>query len=513
VQRHSAILVTDGADAGVCFVLDRPGPLTLGRDPSADLVLSDPTVSRQQANVFPEANGDVRVVACEAASPFLIGERRVREATAHVGERVAFGDVVLLVTDTLVAPARAASAGATTTNIESLLAGLVSEAEEPSSLYFLSDRLATSRDREEIEASIASWARVYAETDSVVVELDVEARTPQDSVVERSHGNGVSVELPVPGDPPARVIFHTRAARGGVTDSLRRRLLLAGALCGSALARVRAREAVVAGEAHVDERARAVESRTPTSCEPALSTAPADACPSSVGVRSPKVARVPTLPEPLAFLPSSDRTPPPPRSSPSTPRDSRPSPTSEPLARGVVIHALHESIRDFWGEEQLRRVVARLPSAIATATFGPEFQALAWYPVAHLEAWHEALHAGPAGGDDGVYVECMDRAIDVTVGRLRRVFMRLMTPGTLAVRGSELWRSFHTHGETSVEWKADTSARITLVDHPFVASRLGRLTFASMVRYTAALSRAKNVRQRHAFDGQGKLSVTLTWER
>jgi hypothetical protein len=34
-----------------------------------------------------------------------------------------------------------------------------------------------------------------------------------------------------------------------------------------------------------------------------------------------------------------------------------------------------------------------------------------------------------------------------------------------------------------------------------------------VVRYTAALSRAWNVRQRHAFDGQGKLSVTLTWER
>lgn len=191
---------------------------------------------------------------------------------------------------------------------------------------------------------------------------------------------------------------------------------------------------------------------------------------------------------------------------------SRPPPTHEPLARGVIIHALHESTRDFWGNEQLQLVVARLPSEIAKTTFGPEFRPLAWYPVAYLEAWHEAIHAVPAGGDDRVYTECMDRAIDVTVGRLRRVFMRLMTPGTLAVRGSELWRSFHTHGETSVVWRSDTSARITLVDHPFVATRLGRLTFASMVRYTAALSRAKNVRQRHAYDAQGTLSVTLTWE-
>ena len=191
---------------------------------------------------------------------------------------------------------------------------------------------------------------------------------------------------------------------------------------------------------------------------------------------------------------------------------SRPPPVSEPLVRGVVFHALHEAMRGFWGDEQLRAVVARLPNAIAKATFGPEFQPIAWYPVAHLEAWHEAIHSGPAGQDDGAYGECMDRALDVTVGRLRRAFMRLMNPVTLAERSSELWRSFHTHGVTRVEWKTATSGRVVLSDHPFVANRLGRFTFAEMVRYTVSLSRARNVRQRHSFDAIGKLTVTLTWD-
>ena len=191
---------------------------------------------------------------------------------------------------------------------------------------------------------------------------------------------------------------------------------------------------------------------------------------------------------------------------------SRPPKTSEPLVSGVVIHALHEATRAFWGDAQLRAVVRLLPSAIAEATFGPEFQPLKWYPVAHLEAWHEAIHGGPAGQDDGAYAECMDRALDVTVGRLRRAFMRLMNPVTLAARSSELWRSFHTHGVTSVEWKSATSARVVLSDHPFVANRLGRFTFAEMVRYTVSLSRARHVRQRHAFDASGKLTVTLTWD-
>jgi hypothetical protein len=185
--------------------------------------------------------------------------------------------------------------------------------------------------------------------------------------------------------------------------------------------------------------------------------------------------------------------------------------STEPLARGVVLFALHEAVRGFFGDEQLRLVVARLPEPIARATFGPEFRPLEWYPVAHLEAWHEAIHAGPIHGDDGVYAECMDRALDVTLGRLRRAFMRLMTPVTLAKRSSELWRSFHTHGDMSVEWTGEASARVALVNHPFVHNRLGRLTFAEMVRYTAALSRARNAREKHTLQGDDKLVVTVTW--
>ena len=191
---------------------------------------------------------------------------------------------------------------------------------------------------------------------------------------------------------------------------------------------------------------------------------------------------------------------------------SGPPASAEPLTRGVVFHSLHEALGNLWGEEQLAVVVATLPPEVAHATFGAAYRPLTWYPVAYLEAWHEAVHAGPAGRDDGIYVEYMDRALDVSLGRLRRAFMRFMNPVKLADRSSELWRSFHTHGETTVVWKGDTSARITLVDHPFIATRLGRLTFASMVRSTAALSRSKNVRQRHSYDAQGTLSVTLTWE-
>lgn len=191
---------------------------------------------------------------------------------------------------------------------------------------------------------------------------------------------------------------------------------------------------------------------------------------------------------------------------------SGPPASAEPLTRGVVFHSLHEALRNLWGEEQLAAVVAALPAEIAYATFGAAYRPLTWYPVAYLEAWHEAVHAGPAGRDDGIYVEYMDRALDVSLGRLRRAFMRFMNPVKLAERSSELWRSFHTHGDMTVEWSSDASGRVTLVGHPFTANRLGRLTYASMVRYTLALSRAKHVRQEHAVDAEGKLTVSVTWD-
>ena len=165
-----------------------------------------------------------------------------------------------------------------------------------------------------------------------------------------------------------------------------------------------------------------------------------------------------------------------------------------------------------WGDARLAEVASALPRAIAAATFGSEYRPLQWYPVAYLDAWHEAIHAGPCAGDDAVFAQCMDRALDVSVGRLRRAFMRLMNPVTLARRSSELWSSFHSHGKMEVAWSNATSARVTLVDHPFVSTRLGRLTFSEMVRYTLALSRAQGVRQEHALERGGRLTVVLTWE-
>jgi uncharacterized protein (TIGR02265 family) len=190
---------------------------------------------------------------------------------------------------------------------------------------------------------------------------------------------------------------------------------------------------------------------------------------------------------------------------------SSPPDSDEPLVRGVTFHAFHEAVANNWGSEHLRAIVASLPREIAQATYGAEYRPLEWYPVAYMIAWHEALHAGLARGEDDVYRSIIDRQLDVTLGRLRRALMRMMNPIRLAQRAQELWRSYHSHGETEVRWDDSSSVHVLFRGHPFVGDRLGRLSFAETVRYSLALSGAKRVTEEHAMDGE-TLVVAARWE-
>jgi hypothetical protein len=183
-------------------------------------------------------------------------------------------------------------------------------------------------------------------------------------------------------------------------------------------------------------------------------------------------------------------------------------PSSEPLSRGIIFHTLHLALKEVLGGRGYDAVVARLPPEVALATSGLEFVAIRWYPTSHLMAWQTAMYE--VGQAD--YDRCLDRSLDLAVGGVRRLFMKVLTPRGIAERAGDMWRHFHSHGNIELAWRSATRGRVILTNHAYVDSALGRRTFAEMIRYMLALSRAKGVHESHGLDANGRLAVTVSWQ-
>ena len=183
-------------------------------------------------------------------------------------------------------------------------------------------------------------------------------------------------------------------------------------------------------------------------------------------------------------------------------------PSSEPLSRGIIFHTLHLALKDVRGGRGYDAVVARLPPEVARATSGLEFVAIRWYPTSHLMAWQTAMYE--TGEAD--YARCLDRSLDIAIGGVRRLFMKVVTPRGIAERAGDMWRHFHSQGNIELEWRSETRGRVMLTNHPYVQDAIGRRTFAEMIRYMLALSRAKDVHESHGLDASGRLAVTVSWQ-
>jgi hypothetical protein len=191
----------------------------------------------------------------------------------------------------------------------------------------------------------------------------------------------------------------------------------------------------------------------------------------------------------------------------------RPAQSSIPLSRGIIVHSLSSTVLETWGDDGLRAVAALLPSDVASETIGPDFLAIRWYPSSHIVAWHNALFEGPSKYDERAFTTCIQRALDLSTGLLRRALMRLLTPDVLAEKTGELWDTFHTHGKVLIESKTDVSARIVISEHPFVDDEVSRRVLAIMTRHMLSRSRAKNVRESHELRSPGHLAIQATWTK
>jgi hypothetical protein len=136
--------------------------------------------------------------------------------------------------------------------------------------------------------------------------------------------------------------------------------------------------------------------------------------------------------------------------------------------------------------------------------------AVGWVPERHLVSLAEAVFGGPAEGSPEIYREFIGRVIALGFGRVRRMLVQFAAPATVLKRAPELWRHDHTHGELMVE--IEDKKAVAIVSHDVLTSTpISRTTAAEMFRSIIALTRARNVRQEHVLDADGRLKVTLRW--
>lgn len=183
----------------------------------------------------------------------------------------------------------------------------------------------------------------------------------------------------------------------------------------------------------------------------------------------------------------------------------------EPRARRTIFAALRRSANDLWGTDGLLRIGDAMSVEARRRCIDALVIEEEMLPERFVLEWYESVWAGPAERDKATYLGFLDRMMDHGFGRVRKLLLAMATPTVLAQKSSELWRHDHTHGELSWRPLTDRSIELTLTDHPYVETPLGRSSIAEIYRYAVSLTRVKHVTEKHWLGASGTLVVTLHW--
>jgi uncharacterized protein (TIGR02265 family) len=117
--------------------------------------------------------------------------------------------------------------------------------------------------------------------------------------------------------------------------------------------------------------------------------------------------------------------------------------------RGVALVHLHDFVLEKFGEEGMRRVLARLSPAAAAAYRVPV--ARDWYPLA-LQAEVETVIAEELYGGDYSQATQWGRYDAIRqIGRFYRYLFRILDPAMLISKADQLWSSSMSDGTCEVE--------------------------------------------------------------
>ncbi|HWL88739.1 MAG TPA: sigma 54-interacting transcriptional regulator [Polyangiaceae bacterium] len=235
------LVVAEGPNIGAQLVIGRDAKL-VGRARDADLMLDDRAISRRHFHIVAAGEG-AHVQVCDGASPLVLAGREIRESTVKVGDSMLVGHTVLVLADShdesaVEPPTR----DEVTTTVDALLKGGDTNVRGFAALFALNEALSAARDLAALEQVLANWASVHARCESiemVVSRGDLPSSADQKALLETTNSRGgTRIFVPAHGTPAGWLAFATKFAPDQVTDSLRRLLVLAAAVCGSRFAQL-----------------------------------------------------------------------------------------------------------------------------------------------------------------------------------------------------------------------------------------------------------------------------------
>lgn len=185
-------------------------------------------------------------------------------------------------------------------------------------------------------------------------------------------------------------------------------------------------------------------------------------------------------------------------------------PSGPALANRRNFIGFRKACEETWGPSGLAAIVQALPADVRERTVGAP-PLTEWIRLDDAIAWYNAVWNGPAKRDEAVMKEHMRRTVDQGFGRVRRFFLGIATPQTLASRAAALWREEYSTGNLSVNYSEERSLTLTLRDHEIVNDPLMRSLLAEVFRHICSLTRIKNVTAVHTVR-DGSLIVVLRWE-
>lgn len=181
------------------------------------------------------------------------------------------------------------------------------------------------------------------------------------------------------------------------------------------------------------------------------------------------------------------------------------------MARAMHLVAFKNAVVEKWKEPGWKLVVDGLPpdsrEAICPAGI---VSGAGWIAERHMVKLSEAIFNGPATSDYEIYRAHLKRVIELGFGRVRRVLVQFAHPHAVLRRAPELWKHDHSHGELTITIE-DKSALAIVTHEILTATQLSRFTAAEMFRAVLSLTSAKEVKEEHGLDADGRLRVLFKW--
>jgi len=246
-QKRLVLHVARGPDAGARMVVEHLK--TVGRSREANLVLSDPNVSRTHFQVAATARG-ARVVVCPGAAPVVVGDRPVEHADLALGDAIVVGNTVLVLSEHEVPEGEGQPGGQQgVTTIQTLMSGVAADVRGLAAVFALNGALSEASDEDAVLKALSAWAEQYADCERVELREHDDANLDEASPARRGgrpvlesedDGGHVSVTVPVAGARLGAITFVTKVPRSRMSDSLRRLFVVAGAVFASSLGQLKA---------------------------------------------------------------------------------------------------------------------------------------------------------------------------------------------------------------------------------------------------------------------------------